>query len=161
MTVARQRGWGRLDSEPMKTTPFLFLTLVLCLFSCARSTVPILDKQEMLDRQTWWDNKDWDWYKEKIPFFESPDPDIDATYYYRWEVMTKHLTYGSPQTGYTFTEFIDRPFWSGAYGSISCPLGHQFYEVRWLKDRLVIEDFARYWFETPGATSTRFAYRRS
>lgn len=135
----------------MKTTPFLSFTLALCLSACARSTVPILDKQEMLDRQTWWDNKDWDWYKDEIPFFESPDPDIDATYYYRWEVVTKHLTYGSPPTGYTFTEFIDRPFWAGAYGSISCPLGHQFYEVRWLKDRLVIEDFARYWFETPGA----------
>jgi len=26
----------------------------------------ILDKQEMLDRQTWWDNKDWDWYKDNI-----------------------------------------------------------------------------------------------
>ncbi len=65
--------------------------------------------------------------------------------------MTKHLTYGSPATGYTFTEFIDRPFWSGAFGGISCPLGHQFYEIRWLKDRRIIEDFARYWFETPGA----------
>jgi hypothetical protein len=65
--------------------------------------------------------------------------------------VTKHLTYGSPATGYTFTEFLDRPFWSGAYGAISCPLGHQFAEVRWLDDRRVVDDFARYWFETPGA----------
>ena len=111
----------------------------------------VLDKQAVLARQTWWDNRDWAWYQEHIPFFESPDTAIDATYYYRWELVTKHLTYGAPETGYTFTEFIDRPFWSGAYGAISCPLGHQFYEVRWLKDRRIIEDFARYWFETPGA----------
>ena len=87
----------------------------------------------------------------QIPFFDSPDSAIDSTYYYRWELLTKHLTYGSPETGYTFTEFIDRPFWSGAYGSISCPLGHQMYEARWLRDRRIVEDFARYWFETPGA----------
>lgn len=111
----------------------------------------ILDKQKMLDQQSWWDNKDWKWYKKNIPFFESPESVIDATYYYRWEVMTKHLIYGSPETGYTFTEFMDRPSWSGTYGSISCPLGHQFYEVRWLKNRRIIHDFANYWFETPGA----------
>jgi len=118
---------------------------------------PILDKREVLERQSWWDNRDWDWYEANIPFFESPDPDIDATYYYRWEIVTKHLTYGSPATGYTFTEFIDRPFWSGAYGGISCPLGHQFYEVRWLKNPRVIEDFARYWFETPGAAPRSYS----
>ncbi len=112
---------------------------------------PILNPAAQLARWTFWDNRDGDWFAAKIPFFESPDTAIDATYYYRWELVTKHLTYGSPETGYTFTEFINRPFWSGAYGAISCPLGHQFYEVRWLKDRRVTLDFARYWFETPGA----------
>ncbi|MGW8266255.1 MAG: MGH1-like glycoside hydrolase domain-containing protein [Longimicrobiales bacterium] len=121
------------------------------LISCSGGPASILEHQKLLQGFDWWDNKDWDWYEEKIPFFESPDPDLDATYYYRWEVLTKHLVYGSPQSGYTFTEFIDRPFWAGSYGAISCPLGHQAYEIRWLKDRRVIEDFARYWFETPGA----------
>lgn len=116
-----------------------------------KDVVDILDKQEVLDRQDWWDNKDWGWYKKNIPFFESPNPVIDEIYYYRWELMTKHLVYGSPETGYTFTEFMDRPFWSGTYGGISCPLGHQLYEVRWLKNPRIINDFSRYWFETPGA----------
>jgi Trehalase len=111
----------------------------------------VLDEQAVLSRQSWWDNRDFTWYKKHIPFFESPDADIDATYYYRWELVTKHLTYGSQQSGYSFTEFIDRPFWSGAFGAISCPLGHQMYEIRWLKDSPAVEDFARYWFETPGA----------
>ena len=133
----------------MKPRSTVCLAIAISLVACSQS--PILDKSEMLDRQRWWDNRDWDWYEARIPFFESPDQEIDATYYYRWEVMTKHLTYGSAETGYTFTEFIDRPFWSGAYGAISCPAGHQIYEVRWLKDRRIIEDFARYWFETSGA----------
>ncbi len=113
--------------------------------------VPVMEPQAVLESFDWWDNQDWDWYAENIPFFDSPDEELNATYYYRWELLTKHLVYGSPESGYTFTEFIDRPFWSGTYGAISCPLGHQFYEVRWIKDRRIIEDFARYWFETPGA----------
>ncbi len=111
----------------------------------------LLDKQKQLDAQTFWDNRDFDWYKSNIPFFECPDADIVTTYYYRWELITKHLTYGSPNSGYSFTEFIDRPFWSGAYGAISCPAGHQFYEVRWLRDAAYARDYARYWFRTPGA----------
>ena len=135
--------------SPAAQVAWSFLAITCA--ACAQPPRVILDKQALLERHDWWDNQDWDWYRAKIPFFESPDPAIDAAYYYRWEVITKHLTYGAPETGYTFTEFIDRPFWSGAYGAISCPLGHQHYEVRWLKDRRIIGDFARYWFETPGA----------
>jgi hypothetical protein len=113
--------------------------------------------QSLLERQTFWDNRDWDWYKANIPFFDCPDTDIQTTYYYRWELLTKHLTYGSPANGYTFTEFIDRPFWSGAYGAISCPAGHQLYEARWLKDPRIARDFARYWFRTPGAQPRRYS----
>jgi len=117
----------------------------------------ILDHQALLNRQAWWDNRDWTWYQANIPFFESPDSAINATYYYRWELITKHLTYGSPESGYTFSEFIDRPFWSGTFGAISCPLGHQLYEIRWLNNRRIVEDFARYWFDTPGAAPRSYS----
>ena len=154
---ARALPFGPLATPVPSPPRRLLCSATLCtalavgLAACARPASPILDKQALLQRYDWWDNRDWNWYAEHIPFFESPDSAIDATWYYRWELITKHLTYGSPEIGYTFTEFLDRPFWSGAYGAISCPLGHQLYEVRWLKDRRVIEDFARYWFETPGA----------
>lgn len=118
---------------------------------------PLLDKQKLLDAQTFWDNRDWDWYKANIPFFECPDADVTTTYYYRWELVTKHLTYGSPNSGYSFTEFIDRPFWSGAYGAISCPAGHQLYEVRWLRDPRYARDYVRYWFHTPGAQPRNYS----
>ena len=117
----------------------------------------VLDKQKQLDSQTFWDNHDWDWYAEHIPFFDCPDADITTTYYYRWELLTKHLTYGSPSSGYSFTEFIDRPFWSGAYGAISCPAGHQLYEARWLRSPRTANDCTRYWFRTPGAQPRNYS----
>jgi hypothetical protein len=138
---------------PRTITPAALLLLLLA----PPAPAQVLDKQKLLDAERFWDNRDWDWYKANVPFFECPDRDIQTTYYYRWEVVTKHLTYGSPNTGYTFTEFIDRPFWSGAYGAISCPAGHQLYEVRWLRDPRYARDFARYWFRTPGAQPRNYS----
>ena len=130
--------------------PSLRLALALGLAACSRGGAPILDARALLERQAL-GNRDWDWFAANIPAFESPDSAIDATYYYRWDLLTRHLTYGAPASGYSFTEFLDRPFWSGAYGAISCPLGHQLYEARWLANRRYAQDYARYWFETPGA----------
>lgn len=117
----------------------------------------VVDRRAALERETFWDNRDWDWYLEHVPAFECPERDLVTTYYYRWELMTKHLTYGSPDTGYLFTEFIDRPFWSGAYGAISCPAGHQLYEARWLRSPRIARDYGRYWFETPGAQPRNYS----
>ncbi len=132
-------------------------TVLLLVLLAAPAPAQVLDQQKLLDAETFWDNRDWDWYKANVPFFECPDRDIQTTYYYRWELVTKHLTYGSPTSGYSFTEFIDRPFWSGAYGAISCPAGHQLYEVRWLADPRYARDYARYWFRTPGAEPRRYS----
>lgn len=134
----------------------LFIVLAVLPFSACKAK-DVLDKQLILESESFWDNKDWDWYKENIPFFDSPDEVINTTYYYRWEVVTKHLVYGSPETGYTFTEFIDRPGWSGRYGSISCPAGHQLYEVRWSNNKRFARDYARYWFRTKGAQPRRYS----
>src|SRR5437879_5895106 len=135
-------------------------TLCTALFvglTTAPLSAQVLDKQKLLDAQTFWDNRDWDWYKANIPFFGCPASDITTTYYYRWELLTKHLTYGSPNSGYSLTEFIDRPFWSGAYGAISCPAGHQLYEARWLRDPTIARDYLWYWFHTPGAQPRRYS----
>ncbi len=117
----------------------------------------VLDAKSQFQRQTFWVNRDWDWYANNIPLFECPDEDITTTWYYRWELMTRHLTYGSPNSGYSFTEFIDRPFWSGAYGAISCPAGHQLYEARWMRTPTVANDYSRYWFRTPGAQPRNYS----
>ncbi len=142
----------------MKTRRLVWCAVLIALAATAASTrAEVLEKQKLLDAQTFWDNRDWDWYKANIPFFECPDPEINTTYYYRWELITKHLTYGSPASGYSFTEFIDRPFWSGAHGAISCPAGHQLYEVRWLRSPTYARDYSRYWFRTPGAQPRNYS----
>lgn len=142
------------------STPRHLLPWIIGLFislSAGTAHAQVLDKQQALAAQKFWDNRDWDWYQSQIPFFECPEPDLTTTYYYRWELLTKHLTYGSPNTGYLFTEFIDRPFWSGAYGAISCPAGHQLYEARWLRSPRIARDYLRYWFRTPGAQPRNYS----
>jgi hypothetical protein len=52
---------------------------------------------------------------------------------------------------------MDRPFWSGTYGAISCPLGHQLYEARWLRDPRIARDYCRYWLQTPGSQPRRYS----
>ncbi|MGV2337191.1 MAG UNVERIFIED_CONTAM: hypothetical protein LVR18_24890 [Planctomycetaceae bacterium] len=55
-------------------------------------TAQVLDKQALLQRETFWQNRDWDWYQRNIPVFECPDAEITTTWYYRWELLTRHLT---------------------------------------------------------------------
>lgn len=140
---------------------FLASSFLLALAGAIRAQdaerAPILDKRARLDLETFWDNRDWDWYERNIPFFECPDAAINTAYYYRWELVTKHLVYGSPATGYALTEFIDRPFWSGTFGAISCPAGHQLQEIRWLRNPRYARDYSRYWFQTPGAQPRRYS----
>lgn len=88
---------------------YRILVIVAGLILSASTGAAVLDKQKLLDRQTFWDNRDSTWFAANIPFFECPDAEITTTYYYRWELLTKHLTYGSPTSGYSFTEFMDRP----------------------------------------------------
>ncbi|MFO0912680.1 MAG: discoidin domain-containing protein [Pirellulales bacterium] len=154
-------GNKRLQPAPSASLA-VALRVVLVAFSwwgaaMASHGAEVLNRLGQLQQQSFWDNRDWDWYLRNIPFFECPDQEITTTYYYRWELLTKHLTYGSPDSGYSFTEFIDRPFWSGAYGAISCPAGHQLYEARWLRSPRYARDYARYWFRTPGAQPRNYS----
>ncbi len=118
----------------------------------------VLDRRSLLEDQTFWANRDFEWFEEHIPFFDSPDAEINTTYYYRWELVTRHFVYGNPNFGYAFTEFANRPFWSGAYGTISCPAGHQIYEVRWLHEPRYVRDYLRFWMRHPGAQPRNYSF---
>ena len=97
-------------------------------------------REALMTRFDFWYNEDWDWYRANIPFVETPDDRLDETYYYRWQLVTTHLRYGSPQEGYVTTEFNDSPGYAGAFGAIVAPSGHQFYEMQWLRERRYVED---------------------
>lgn len=134
----------------MRLNHYLAVLFFFVFFS-SLATAQVLNKQASLNKFSFWENKDWSWYKENIPFLETPDKDIDMTYYYRWDMMTLHLVYGSKASGYTVTEFIDRPWWAGRYGAISCSVSQHIYDMRWMRDQAIVKDYARYWFNTPGA----------
>ena len=128
-----------------------FLIVLLFVLVCSSAQSQVLNKQATLNQFSFWENKDWNWYKDNIPFLETPDKDIDMTYYYRWDMMTLHLVYGSPASGYAVTEFIDRPWWSGTYGAISCSVSQHIYDMRWMRDQSYVKNYEKYWFYTPGA----------
>ena len=148
--------WKQNSQQRLLLLRSMILLLLLLGFANI-SPAQVLDKQKLLDAQTFWSNRDFNWYKANIPFFDSPDAEINTTYYYRWELVTRHICYGSPNSGYSLTEFANRPFWSGAYGAIACPAGHQFNEIRWLNDPRYARDYLRYWFRTPGAQPRKYS----
>ncbi|MFM7250529.1 MAG: MGH1-like glycoside hydrolase domain-containing protein, partial [Planctomycetaceae bacterium] len=149
----------------MKGLPAGAVVLVALLAAAARGEEPpaawraeaAAAQRLLMDRETFWDNHDRDWFLANVPSFDCPDAELVTTWWYRWELVTKHLTYGSPGTGFVFTEFLDRPFWSGAYGAISCPAGHQLNEARWLRSPRVSRDYARYWVTAPGAQPRNYS----
>ncbi len=140
----------------------LHLFSLLSVFSAALlapsvTEAQVLPKLEILQSHDWLDNQDFDWYIENIPFLDTPNDDLDTTWLYRWDMMTKHIIYGSPEHGYASTEFIDRPPWAGTYGTIVCPLGFQLYDMRWFRNPRYVRDYAEYWFKVPGAQAHRYS----
>lgn len=118
----------------------------------------LLDARQNMLEHDFWVNKDLDWFAANIPVIDSPDEELDKTYYYRWELVTRHLVYSNPNTGYVFTEFANRPFWSGAYGTISCPAGMQLDDIRWLADPRYARDYMRFWMRHPGAQPRNYSF---
>ncbi len=120
----------------------------------------LLDAQQQLKRFDFWQNRDWDWYERNIPFFESPDSAIDATYYYRWEVVTRHMRYASPEVGYVFTEFInpERLSWAGRYNVISGACDLHVAELRWMRDPAPVRSHLRYFMKVEGAQPRNYGF---
>jgi hypothetical protein len=120
----------------------------------------VLDPLKQFARFSFWSNRDWDWYAANIPIWESPHAQIDEIYYYRAEVLTKHLRYASPETGYIFTEFsnTERLEWAGRYNAIASAADLHLEEVRWLKTRQYARDYARYWMKIEGAEPRNYGF---
>ena len=134
------------------------LALISLTISTTAVSATILDAENTLKKQDFWVNRDFDWFAKNIPLIDSPDKELDTTYYYRWELVTRHIVYANPNTGYVFTEFANRPFWSGAYGTISCPAGMQFDDIRWLADPRYARDYMRFWMRHPGAQPRNYSF---
>jgi predicted GH43/DUF377 family glycosyl hydrolase len=82
--------------------------------------------------------------EENIPLLDCSDADIEQAYYFRWWTYRKHIKQTSD--GFVITEFLPAIPWAGEYNTISCAVGHHFYEGRWLRDAKYLDDYARFWF---------------
>lgn len=83
-----------------------------------------------------------------IPRFECPDPEIERTYYFRWWTFRKHIK--QTPDGYVITEFLPNVSWARKHNTINCPVGHHYYEGRWLKNPQFLDDYSVFWFRKGG-----------
>ena len=100
----------------------------------------------------------WEWMSKNIPFFECPDKQIEEIYYFRWWSYRKHLK--QTPDGFVVTEFLPQVSWSKKYNTINCPVGHHFYEGRWIHDPQFLNDYTRFYFGNggdPGGVSKMYS----
>ncbi len=83
-----------------------------------------------------------------IPLFECPDKAIEQTYYFRWWTFRKHIK--KTDDGYVITEFLPKVSWARKHNTINCPVGHHYYEGRWLKNPEFLDDYSVFWFRKGG-----------
>ena len=72
--------WKQNSQQRLLLLRSMILLLLLLGFANI-SPAQVLDKQKLLDAQTFWSNRDFNWYEANIPFFDSPDAEINTTYY--------------------------------------------------------------------------------
>jgi len=99
-----------------------------------------------------------DWMEKNIPLFECSDKDIEETYYSRWWAYRKHI-WKTP-AGFVVTEFLPKVGWSKKHNTINCPVGHQLYEGRWIRDPKVMTEYAAFHFGKggdPGGSSKMYS----
>ena len=154
---------------------FCWLIFVLVLSSCS-STQKLIDQQELvlikrLAKEQLAANIDEfnsyperpesdgpfnasnnkDFLVENIPYFHSSNDTINKVYNYRWWMMSKHLREYDDKHDqrkyWVVTEFFGYPAWGSLSGAITCPLGHQFYDLRWLRDPKYLQSYTEYFMQ--------------
>ena len=78
-----------------------------------------------------------------VPLLDVSDETIQEIYYFRWHTFCKHIK--ETPVGYVVTEFFPPVPWAGKYNTISCPVGHHFYEGRWIHNKEYLSDNAKFW----------------
>jgi hypothetical protein len=69
--------------------PRLTLAISLLFLASPDARGGLIDKRGQLEAQDFWVNRDFEWFENNIPFFDCPDEEINTTYEYRWELVTR------------------------------------------------------------------------
>ncbi|RZL66214.1 MAG: glycogen debranching protein, partial [Rhodococcus sp. (in: high G+C Gram-positive bacteria)] len=90
------------------------------------------------------------WFESNIPFFECADPEIEATYYYRWNLTKAHLRDLGPR-GTIVTEFLDDVGWQRwPWASLNDATPFHIRETRWLRDRRYVDGYIDFLYDGGG-----------
>lgn len=93
--------------------------------------------------------------QDNVPLFLSSDKAITRVYNYRWWMISKHIKeYNDPidaKKYWVATEFFGTPAWASLSGAIACPAGHQFYDMRWLRDPKYLSSYIDYFIRGSAA----------
>ncbi len=95
------------------------------------------------------------WYKDNIPFVDTPDANINGVYYYRWSTHKRALRYTTAGAGYVATEY-DNPTWYAgdtSYSALPDAAGYHILDGRWLRNRTYMDDYINYWMRGAGAAT--------
>ncbi|MDR2936727.1 MAG: six-hairpin glycosidase, partial [Rikenellaceae bacterium] len=86
----------------------------------------------------------WNWMERNIPLFDCPQDNFREIYYFRWWSFRKHII--DTPTGRVVSEFlVSRPH-ADNYNMIACAIGHHVYEMRWLHDKTLLEEYLNVWY---------------
>lgn len=96
------------------------------------------------------------WYKDNIPFLDTPDNDIDGVYYYRWSTYKRALRYTVPGTGYVSTEYdVPIGYAGNPYTALPDATGYHLLDARWLRNRTYADDYTDFWLRGAGTSGVR------
>jgi hypothetical protein len=125
---------------------FVFSTVLL--IACKdKSSITTIDHSQLATKYY---RNDAQWYRDNIPFFECSDKEIEAVYYYRWELYKAHIRNVGVDE-YVITEFINDVHWDrDPYSTINAATMHHIYEGRWLKDDRYMDSYINYMYQGGG-----------
>lgn len=120
-------------------------TILSAAFAGGALAAPLPLDAERIARERF--GNDAPWYQDRIPFFESADPKVDAVYYYRWALFRAHQRDLGAE-GYISTEFLDDVGWQREpYASLNDASGFHIGEGRWLRDRRYADDYINFMYQ--------------
>jgi len=98
----------------------------------------------------------WGWMEKEIPWFDSSDKQFEEMYYFRWYAWQKHLV--ETKRGYVITEWLPKPeAKDGFYGALPDAAPFHIGEARWLREKKIAEDDARFWM-SPDADPMKYSF---
>jgi len=98
----------------------------------------------------------WSWMKKEIPWFDSSDKQFEEMYYFRWYAWQKHLV--ETKRGYVITEWLPKPeAKDGFFGALPDAAPFHIGEARWLREKKIAEDDARFWM-SPDADPRKYSF---